>query len=242
MEKTETNNIFESKVYKQSRKMYMAQCAFEYFISILVADAFLAKLLTHIGISDAMVGIISSFITLAFLFQLLSIFLARKVCNIKKTVILIDTLSLLLFLGLYVIPFLPFSLEVKTGLVMMFVFCGYICKYLVASIAYKWANSYVEPTRRARYSAVKEMISLITGIIFTLGMGALIDHYETIGNLEGGFLMVSVVFLVLVVCNFISFMGISNQIQEKEEKVHTLSVKEILKNTFVNRNFPFLNL
>ena len=40
----------------------MAQCTFEYFVSLLVADAFLAKLLTEIGMNDFLVGIISSFI------------------------------------------------------------------------------------------------------------------------------------------------------------------------------------
>lgn len=68
---------FNSQEYKRSRGAYMAQCTVEYFVSLLVTDAFLAKLLTSIGISDALTGIISSFITLAFVIQLLSIFLVR---------------------------------------------------------------------------------------------------------------------------------------------------------------------
>ena len=78
---------FETKEYKLSRKAYVAQCTFEYFISILVTDAYLAKMLSHQGISDAMIGIISSFVSLAFLFQLSAIFLVDRVKNTKKTVI-----------------------------------------------------------------------------------------------------------------------------------------------------------
>ena len=70
--------LFESKEYKRSRAMYMVQCTFEYFISILIADAFLAKLLTNIGISDSLTGIIASFMSIAFLFQLLSMSVAGK--------------------------------------------------------------------------------------------------------------------------------------------------------------------
>ena len=39
----DNTKIFDSKAYKRSRKAYMAQCTIEYFVSILVADAFLAK-------------------------------------------------------------------------------------------------------------------------------------------------------------------------------------------------------
>ena len=104
-----TNNLYLSKEYVQSRRAYMAQCTIEYFISILVADAFLAKLLTHIGISDSLTGIISSFISFAFLFQLLSIWLVKKIKSTKKTVLVFDTLSQLFFMSIYIIPFLPVS-------------------------------------------------------------------------------------------------------------------------------------
>ena len=60
-------SIFDSPAYKRSRRAYCAQCAFEYFVAILVADAYLAKLLTHLGLSDGLIGIIASFISLAFM-------------------------------------------------------------------------------------------------------------------------------------------------------------------------------
>ena len=80
--------------------------------------------------------------------------------------------------------------------------------YLIYSIYFKWANSYVSPDKRGEYSAVKEMISLFTGIIFTLGIGFVIDKYESIGNIHGGFLFISVTMLLLNVINFISLMNL----------------------------------
>ena len=61
--------IFDSKGYKVSRTAYIAQSTFDYFISLLVTDAFLAKLLSSMGIADSVIGIISSLISFAFLFQ-----------------------------------------------------------------------------------------------------------------------------------------------------------------------------
>ena len=75
---------FNTTQYKRSRGAYMAQCTVEYFITLLVTDAFLTKLLTHIGISDYLVGIISSFISMAFVIQLAAIFLVRINVSTKK--------------------------------------------------------------------------------------------------------------------------------------------------------------
>ena len=60
---TEQKN-FDKPSYKRSRWAYTFECAFEYFISLMVADAFLATLLTQMGLSDAVIGVISSLIGL----------------------------------------------------------------------------------------------------------------------------------------------------------------------------------
>ena len=52
---------YYSPEYKRSRSAYIAQSAFEYLGSLLATGAFLAKLLTSLGISDALAGIIASF-------------------------------------------------------------------------------------------------------------------------------------------------------------------------------------
>jgi F0F1-type ATP synthase assembly protein I len=231
----EKNEIdYNSPKYRRSRKAYMAQCTLEYLVSILVADAFLAKLLTDIGISDALTGIISSFISLAFVFQLLSIFLVKKMRNTKKTVLFFDTLSQIFFLSIYAVPFIPLNLKVKTGLIILSVLVAYISKYLIYSIFFKWANSYVSPDSRGEYSAVKEMISLVAGIIFTLLVGFIIDKYESIGNIKGGFLFIAIIMLVLNICNFICIAMIKS---DKKEVSKQHEFKTVLGKTLYNRNF-----
>ena len=227
---------FNSLEYKRSRGAYMAQCTVEYFVSLLVTDAFLAKLLTSLGISDALTGIISSFITLAFVIQLLSIFLVRAKVSTKKMVMFFDTLSIFFFMFIYLIPFMPISQTAKTVLVVIGVLMAYVGKYLILSICFKWANAYVEPTKRGDYSAVKEMISLFGGMIFTAVIGYIIDKFESLGNLNGAFLFIAVGILVLNICNFICLAMIKKEdASERAGDNEPLSV--IMKNTVGNKNF-----
>ena len=229
-------NNYNSMEYKRSRTAYMAQCTFEYFISLLVADAFLAKLLTSLGISDSMVGIISSFISIAFIIQLMSIFLVRTKISSKKLVIFFDTLSQLFFMLMYVIPFIPVSLATKKVLVVVSILIAYAGKYLIISICYKWANSFVEPTKRASYSATKEIISLVTGIIFTAWIGYAIDRFEGAGNLNGAFLFIASAMLIINICNFICFLLIKKE-SSTELEANSKPLIDVIKNTLGNKNF-----
>ena len=233
------NNIdYSSPEYKRSRVSYMAQCTVEYFVSLLVADAFLANLLTHIGVSDSLIGIISSFITLAFLFQLLSLSLVKVMKDTKKTVILFDTVSQLFFMGIYFVPFFPVSQLVKTIIVVALLLTAYIFKYLVIGIYYKWANSFVSPDKRGIYSATKEMISLITGIPFTLAIGWVVDRFVAGGNIEGSFLFLGIMLLVLNIINFVTLILIGKDRTDAQPKeVAATSFKQVARKTLGNKNF-----
>ena len=215
----------------------MAQCTIEYFISLLVADAFLATLLNKIGLSDSLVGIISSFISLAFLFQLLSIGLVKVMKNTKRTVITFDSISCLFFVGIYAVPFIPVSQGIKTIIVIAMLLVAYIFKYLVIGIYFKWANSFVSPDKRGVYSATKEMISLITGIVFTLIIGYVVDRYTAGGNIEGSFVFLGVMIFILSVMNFITLVLISKDRTDDLPKGDKASLKVVAQKTFRNKNF-----
>ena len=58
------------------------------------------------------------------------------------------------------------------------------------------------------------MISLFTGIIFTAVIGYIIDRYEGIGNLDGGFLFIAISIFILNICNFICLMVIKKVIEK----------------------------
>lgn len=226
---------FDSVVYRRSRVAYMLQATFEYLISIMVTDAFLSKLLTSLGASDSVIGIVSSFISLAFLFQLLSIFLNKHIKNTKRMSLLFNTLSQCLFLLIYFIPFLPIGKTLKISAAVSMVLLAYASQYLISPVLFRWANSYVSPQKRGVFGALKEMLSLVCGMGFSLAIGAIIDRYEAGGNLMGGFLFIAIVMLVFNVCNFVSILLIKKE--ERTEIEENKSWNDIFQNTLKNAKF-----
>lgn len=229
-------NDFQSPEYKRSRAAYMAQCTVYYFVTLLVTDAFLAKLLNSIGIKDSLTGVISSFISISFVIQLLSILIVRLKISTKKLVILFDTIGIFFFMLLYLIPFIPIGAQFKTALVIISVVAAYAGNYLISSICYKWANSFVDPTRRASYSATKEMISLVSGMFFTAAAGFVIDRFEGLGNLNGAFLFIAVSLLILNICNIFCYLLIGKE-RESDRAAEDISILAVLKNIMPNKDF-----
>lgn len=229
-------DIYQSPEYKRSRKAYCIECAFEYFVTLLVSGAFLATLLKEIGLSDAVIGIISSFISVAFLFQLLSVLVIQKVRDTKRFVILFHMLGRFFFMSLYLIPFLPFAQNFKQVAIIVCILLAYFGNYFVTSVLYKWGNSFVDPHKRASYSATKEMISLITGVVVTLVIGYVMDYFESIGNLEGGFIFAAIGIFIFAACDFVCLMLIKNDIKPKEER-KIVPMRTVMKKTLGNKNF-----
>lgn len=232
----EQTTIFQSREYKHSRAAYVGQETCNYFIQLLLTDAYLATLLSHLGVSDAIIGIIASLVSLAFLFQLLAIFMVAHLKNTKRSVLFLDTLSNFIFLSIYLIPFLKASREVKTAIAIVCIMLGYLCKYLIQSLIFRWCNSYVAPNKRGEFSAIKEIVSLISGIVFSLIAGYVIDYYESIHQIRGGFLFIAAAMLIINAFNFACILFIKNESSQKvaEQK---RPLKEVLQNTLGNRNF-----
>ncbi len=190
MENQQTS-LINSPDYKRSRKAYTMECAFEYFVALLVSDAYLSSLLSHMGISHGTIGIISSLISLAFLFQLFSIYAVKKIVNVKRAAIIFHFASQFLFISLFMVPFLPFATKYKTVIVIFCTLAAYFGNYLVTSVIFKWGMSFVDTRKRASFSATKEMISLILGMIFTVTVGYFVDRFAEAGDPKGGFIFIA---------------------------------------------------
>ena len=230
------NNLFESTSYKRTRGAYALQATLEYLITLMVTDAFLARILRHLGISDAMIGIIATFVSLAMVIQIGSLFISKTSGKSKKTVILFSTVSQVLFALVYVIPFLPVSSFVKKALVIVCILIGYASMYVVFPILYKWAYKFVSPERRARFSASKEMLSLGCGAAFTLFIGWIVDRFEGLSNINGAFLFIAISMTVIALCNVLCLVVMKEE-PETEEKIEKKKFSDVMKNTFGNKGF-----
>ncbi len=212
----------------------------EYFVMILAGDAFLATLLTYMGISDAVIGIITSLSTFAFLFQMFSLLIVDRIKNVKKTVMILNCSSLMFFMLMYIIPFIPISVGAKSAIIILLFVMAYGTNFMVAGIHFKWSNSFVSPYKRGSFSAIKEIISLATGIALTLFAGFVVDSFVAAGQTEKSFIFITCAMLIFNIANFISLCFIKKQsvAMEEENKIkEKVSFKSVIANTVANKNF-----
>ncbi len=232
-----TDHIFQTPEYKRSRRAYILECAFEYFIALMVADAFLATLLTELGLNDAVIGVISSLISLAFLFQLFSIFVVPHIRNVKLVAIPIHCISQMFFLILYMLPFFNIPQQFRVIIVVGCLLIAYFGNYLVTSVIFNWGNSYVDPNGRANFAATKEIVSLLSGVVFSLSMGWAIDRFIEAGNIEGGFLFIALMMLIINVGDFVCLMFMKNQKTKKKPSEKTEPFRQVVRTLFSNKSF-----
>ncbi len=188
----------EEKTLKRSRVMYIIEAGLEYLIAILVSGTFLAQLTGALGFSDSLTGILSSIISLGCLFQMLSVFYRRK--TVKKYVVGLSIANQLLFMLLFVIPLgenIPSG--VKTALFIGLIVIAYFLYYIAHPKKINWLMSLVDPAERGSFTAVKEIISLIMGIVFSLLMGRLVDYYKDRGEIRTAFLFCGAAVFLLTV-------------------------------------------
>lgn len=227
--------IYASESYRRSRAAYVTQCTTEYFISLSCTDVYLAKLLKHIGCSDAFTGVLSSVASAAFLLQLFTVPLAARLRHVKRTVTALDTASQLMFTSIYAVPFLPFGFGGKAGAAAALLLLGYFTFYVNQSIAYKWGNSFVSPDRRARFSAGKEMVSLLSGVGYSLALGFATDAFEAAGKLPSAFVFLGSVMSAVAAVNLICFLRMQELPLRSGAENQRFS--EIFSHTFRNPRF-----
>ncbi len=185
-------------IYKTSRVLYIIEAAIEYFISILVGGAYLARLTTELGISDSVTGILSSLVTLGCSFQLLAILLFGN-RRAKRGVFILHTVNQLFFTLIYVVPFFPLGKSAKIAVFIAFLLLAHILNNIVQSPKINWFMSLVDNDKRGRFTANKEIISLIGGMVFSFAAGSLMDHFEAKGEVRTSFIICGVALFVLTV-------------------------------------------
>ncbi len=186
------------------RKMYIAEAALEYLISLLVSGSFLAILTKQLGFSDSLTGILSSVISLGCLFQLISVTLKRK--RVKSIVITLSIINQLLFMLLYIIPLLECNKQIKIALFVVIIVLAYIIYNFAHPKKINWMMSLVDDNKRGMFTANKEIISLISGMVFSFIMGAVTDHFSNRGRTITALIIAAAVIFAIMLCHTISML------------------------------------
>lgn len=190
----------------RTRRAYIVEALLEYMIALLVADAFLAAILKQIGVSDAVTGVVSSFLSFACVAQLFSSSIVKPGQPVRKIILILNLVNQLMFAFLYMTPFLPIPQSVKVGMFVVLILGANLLLNATLPSKYQWLNSFVHPGERGRFTARKEIVSLIGGMLFTLAMGCLVDHFKAIGKEQTGFILCGVTLFVVAIAHLVSLL------------------------------------
>ena len=204
--------------YEFSRILYIIEAALEYFVSIAVSTIYLAKLTEYIGFSDSLTGILSSFVSLGCGFQMIAIFLANKK-PVKRWVTILHIVSQVMFALLYLVPIFDFSKEVKTIIFVIMLLGAHIINNVVNAPKINWYMSLVDDKKRGRFTANKEIISLLGGMAFSYFMGAMFDYYEGASNIKGAFIVGGITLFVLMMLHSATLIFAKEKQSENTQKV-----------------------
>lgn len=234
-------SIYASKDYKRSRLAYMNLCHTEWFVHLLCMDAFLAKLLTYVGVEDGLVGVITTIASLSSIFRLFSFAIVPRVRNTKRYAIPMQLFGELMFVSLYLIPVMGADSQSKSPLMVLCIVFAYLGYQLSNSIVYRWGNSFVDPHHRAEFTSTKEMISSLLGMAVSFSAGFILDYFDSKGDLQAGFLYTAIAMLVFVICEMLCMASIKNEIIPART-ADSIPIREVLEKTLGNRNFRNLAL
>ena len=223
-------SIKEKDQYKVSRLLYILEAALEYFVSIAVGTVYLARLTAYIGISDSITGILSAFVSLGCGFQIIAIFLANK-RPVKRWVTAGHIFSQALFAALYFIPLFSLSRKVKTIIFICSLLIAHIVHNVINSPKINWYMSLVEDKKRGRFTANKEIVSLLGGMAFSYGLGLVMDHFENSGAIRTAFIVCGIGLFALMMFHSVTLIFA----KEKQDVVETTSVKKTLGALFQNK-------
>ena len=217
--------------YKRTRILYIIEAALEYFFSLMLTGAYIAKVASAIGMSDSLIGVLTSASTLGCAFQLIALFIANKK-PVKHWVLISHTINQLFFTAVWLIPLLDLPNNLRIGIFFVALLGGWIINHAINSPKINWFMSMVSNKKRGSFTATKEMISLISGMVFTLAMSAAIDKLEADGNLRAAFLLGGLTMLVLTISHSLTLIfSYERPAKPAEASVGAIeSIKKLLKN------------
>ena len=225
------------KKYSRTRVLYIIEAALEYFFYLLLTGAYIAKVASYIGISDATVGVLTQMSTFGCVFQLCALFIPKK-ASIKRLSIIFQLINQLFFTSVWLIPVLGIPKSVKIPIFVICLLGGWLINNVVNAPKISWYMSMVDDRKRGSFTANKEIVSLISGMVFTLVMSYVIDGLEAKGDLPGAFLVGGVTLLVITILHSVTLI-LSHEPKKDVEKEtsETENIKKTIKSLIHNKAF-----
>lgn len=191
-----TKNL-PAHLLRRNNRIYIVQAAAEYHISLLMTGSFLAALTTSLGMSDSLTGILTSVISLGSVFQLVSLLLRPRA--VRGFVTVCSVINQLLFALLYLIPFLPLGPRVRIALFAAAILAAYFVYNMAHPQKVSWLMGWVEDRKRGIFTANMQIVSLLSGMAFSLAMGAVCDYFRGKEQEKAAFFVCAVTILMWMI-------------------------------------------
>lgn len=217
--------------YRTSRILYIIQAAVEYFIATLAGGAYLAKITSAVGIPDDVTAILTATVSLGVGFQLFALFISRE-RRAKSFVVPWSIVYQLLFTLLYLLPIVDWDRQTRTVILFVLLIAGHVINNVINAPRVRWLMGLVEEHKRGSFTAVKEIISLLSGMAFFNAVGYVIDKFEETGNLTGAFITLGVTLFLLTLVHTLLLLFTrektpGGQATEKSEPIFT-QIKDVI--------------
>lgn len=226
MEKTD----FEK--YKKSRLLVIIEATLEYFIAISVTTTFLTAILNEMGISASLQGIINAITSLACTAQLVAVFTVKKSFPCKRWISILSLISQLLFALLYCVPSVKLETHVKVVIFIGILTAAYLLQHFLTPSRTQWQMALVEDGKRGIFTANKEIVSLIGGMLFSQGAGILLDYLKSKGEINLFFIVMGVTVTALAISHLVVILATGEPEEDTDLAQDRKKFGEIIKTVF----------
>ena len=187
---------------KSSRIYYTTADSAAQTIGQLAGGTFLAALMSHSGISDANIGIITSLVSFAALTQFFLINVLKKIKK-YKFLVTITALQRSLFGVLYFIPLFLVSDTMKAILIVVLYFVGQVFVQIGTPASQDWIASLVPSRLRGKYFSIKDSIAVFVVSSLMLICGMILDYFKKV-NIYTGFILIGIIIFILTIINVVA--------------------------------------
>ena len=191
--------------YAFSRLLYIIEAALEYFIALGVGGAYLARLGLEMGMSESLIAIIEAFVSLGGAFQIFAVFLANKT-PVKLWVTVSHLICNVFFALTWFTPLFKGSDTAKAVLFVFLIFVARVIYNVTGSSKTNWHMSLVDDNKRGSFTATKEIVSLISGMLFSFLYGNIIEYFENNDRKEIAFVLCGSLLLFITVMHLITML------------------------------------
>ena len=96
--------------------------------------------------------------------------------------------------------------EIKTIIFVIMLLGAHIINNVVNAPKINWYMTLVDNNKRGRFTANKEMFSLISGMAFSYALGAVMDYFEASNNIRTAFILCGIGVFVLMILHSLTLI------------------------------------